>query len=196
MIKGLHPVRDGLTAVFFDFDGTIADTMPAYTAVAVQLLRASYAAPAGWARRTYLETSGVPFRQQLFELYPKQGTLNSKVADRFESRKRQILRRTKLIPPVMTTLRELCALDIRVGVCSSTRTTALHQVLTRHGWGHLPHSGIELGTKDRQISKWMTQWRLDAAAVLFVGDSLRDAAFADRAGVRFLQFVHAGRRPR
>jgi phosphatidylglycerophosphate synthase len=57
-----HPFADA-SAVVFDFDGTIADTMPFLTRLAVELLTEHYPVEAADARKRYLETVGVDFRR-------------------------------------------------------------------------------------------------------------------------------------
>jgi 1L-myo-inositol 1-phosphate cytidylyltransferase / CDP-L-myo-inositol myo-inositolphosphotransferase len=57
-------------ALIFDFDGTIADTMPFLTKLAVDLLTQHYPVEPAAARKRYLDTVGVGFASQLEELFP------------------------------------------------------------------------------------------------------------------------------
>ena len=54
----------------FDLDGTLIDTMGDYADKAAALIRDHYGTPKDEARRRYFETSGVPFEQQLEQIFP------------------------------------------------------------------------------------------------------------------------------
>ena len=70
----------------FDFDGTLVDTMGGFADIAAEILDEHYGIPYAEGRGRYLETSGIPFFQQL-EIIRPGGPMNKTCAEQFESRK-------------------------------------------------------------------------------------------------------------
>ncbi|MCK5259388.1 MAG: CDP-alcohol phosphatidyltransferase family protein, partial [Thermoplasmatales archaeon] len=73
-------------AIIFDFDGTVADTMPFLTELAVKLITENYDISKEEAKRRYLETTGVDFASQLESIFSNHPN-NQRVASDFEKRK-------------------------------------------------------------------------------------------------------------
>ena len=69
--------------VIFDLDGTLIESMEEYAELAADLIRQHYGWPAEKAKKEYLRTSGLPFRDQLEILFPG-SPLNPKIAEKFE----------------------------------------------------------------------------------------------------------------
>jgi HAD superfamily hydrolase (TIGR01549 family) len=72
--------------VVLDFDGTVVDTMGGFAEVASRVLNRFFGTPLEEGRRQYLETSGLPFRQQLEILHPGD-EMNDAAAQQFEQEK-------------------------------------------------------------------------------------------------------------
>jgi choline kinase/phosphoglycolate phosphatase-like HAD superfamily hydrolase/phosphatidylglycerophosphate synthase len=177
----------GAEAVVFDLDGTVADTMPFLTDLAVELLDRYGLAP-GEARRRYLDTVGVDFASQLEELFPGHPG-NDGVAAEFETRKRAGLLRCPVFVDVGETLAHLRRAGVRRFLCSSTTRDLVAAYLDEHGLGPAfdDYVGFEPGcSKDRQVEMLVERHGLSRERVLFVGDAPRDAELLRRTGVRFV----------
>ena len=175
-------------AVIFDFDGTIADTMPYLTDLAVGLLTWNYAVSVQDARRRYLRTTGTTFAAQLEELFPGDPK-NAHVADRFDREKRPgFLARPVFsdVPPVLRFLQDRAAPTF---ICSSTHVELVEAYGEHHGLEDETTAtlGYEDGlTKDRQLARILREQQIEADEAVFVGDSLRDGRYARRLGIRFV----------
>ncbi len=77
---------NGIKVVIFDFDGTIADTMPFLTELAVKLITENYNVSKEEAERKYLETTGMDFASQLETIFLNHSN-NQEVASIFEKKK-------------------------------------------------------------------------------------------------------------
>jgi len=175
-------------AIIFDLDGTVADTMPFLTDLAVELISERYSVPRDVARRRYLETTGMDFAAQLERIFPGDRK-NADIAELFESKKRRGFLDHPVFPDALAALRHFKSRDVRRFICSSTS----HEILTdyvsakeiEHLFdGCLGHSaGLDKG---QQVARILEEHDLEPREVLFVGDSLLDWAFVKDKGVRFL----------
>ena len=175
-------------AVVLDFDGTVADTMPELTAIAETLLTQHYGLGRREARNHYLMTSGLPFRSQLEELFPADSR-NDTVANEFEAAKRRGAAGWRPFSGARTTLTHLKRAGVQTFLCSSSARELVHTFVVANGLGDsftevLGYDGCR--TKDLQMLGIMHKHDLEARDVVFVGDSLHDRAFAQRAGVTFI----------
>lgn len=180
------PVTD-VDAVVFDLDGTVADTMPFLTDLAVGLL-GRYGLTANQARRGYLDTVGLDFAGQLEELNPGHPA-NSAVASEFETRKTEGFLRCPVFPDVNATLTFLDGAGIRRFLSSSTTWELVAAYLCGHGieTAFDDYTGFQPGCpKDRQVELLLSRHNLAPDRTLFVGDSPRDAQIVRRVGVRFV----------
>ena len=181
-------VGGNLQAVIFDFDGTIADTMPALTDLAVQLLSDNYDISTGEAHTRYRETTGMDFASQMEVIFPGHPR-NREVVETFEARKPQLVLDKPLFPEVVATLKLFTARGIRQFICSSTRAEIVTEYVARQEidglfdrcFGYEPSF-----EKGRQVASILRDWRLDPDRVLFVSDSVRDYEFVKNKGVRFV----------
>jgi 1L-myo-inositol 1-phosphate cytidylyltransferase / CDP-L-myo-inositol myo-inositolphosphotransferase len=177
----------GVAAVIFDLDGTVADTMPFLSDLAVDLL-GRYGLHSKEALRRYLDTVGLDFATQLEELFPGDPA-NRAVAAEFEARKRDGFLGCRVFPDVDDTLAFLAKTGVPCFVSSSTTCGLVAAFLNRHGIAPAfeDYVGFEPGLpKDRQVELLIARHGLSADRVLFVGDSPRDAQLVRRVGVRFV----------
>lgn len=183
-----RPPGLGAAAVVFDLDGTVADTMPLLTSVAIGVLGRHYGLDRDEARRRYLETVGLDFASQLEELFPGDPG-NAKAATEFEARKRERAPACPLLPDVLPTLELLERRGVKRFLCSSTSPELVAAYLEHHGLhgrfddclGYRPEFG-----KDRQVAVLLDRHQLEPAQVLFVGDAPRDRELVEGTGVRFV----------
>ena len=77
-------------AVVLDLDGTLVDTMQTFADVASDVMASAFGISRAWGRARYLQTSGIPFFQQLEIIMPG-NSANQRVAQRFERFKEVVL---------------------------------------------------------------------------------------------------------
>jgi len=195
--------------VIFDFDGTVADTMPSLAALAMATLasvrlsavRDSVTHDVGLQALSdwYWETSGLPFSEQL-ETVPLHlaTSMKDRLAFVFEAIKARLMSEGKFdCTPGFRAFFTEVTYHARTAVVSSSSKTYLQTFIDRH-W---PMSvsvfdwvgGIESGAKADQIAKAVARFCHAPEDALFIGDSLNDYRMAVRLGVRFRGYAPADR---
>lgn len=173
----------------FDFDGTLVDSMGAFADLAAQLISQNYGTDPATAREDYLRTSGLPFFFQLEVLFPKH-PLNSEVAQRFELGKQEGYWEAPFFNEVPAVLRALQESGIRTAVSSNNGQEIVDRYLAKRGvadcfdlvLGFRPGFG-----KGREhFEAVIRHFGVETSEVLFVGDSLHDAAKAKEFGLDFV----------
>lgn len=177
-----------ISAVIFDFDGTIADTMPFLTDLAIELIGKNYHIPEDEAKKRYLETTGIDFAGQLEIMFPGHPN-NHDVAQEFESRKLENIFAHPIFPEVLPALNHLRKMHIKTFICSSTKQEIISQYSRLNEIDDLLDGlfGFQPDfRKSNQIDFVLNQYQFDPDEVLFVGDSLRDADFATDKKIGFI----------
>ncbi len=175
-------------AIIFDLDGTVADTMPFLTDLAVELISEHYPVPRDVARQRYRETTGMDFAAQLERIFPDHPK-NPDIARVFESRKRQGFLDHPVFPDALAALLHFKSRDVHRFVCSSTKQEILTEYVSANKIDHLfdgcfgQRAGLDKG---QQVELILEEHHLEPGDVLFVGDSLLDWDFVKDKGVRFL----------
>ncbi len=175
-------------AIIFDLDGTLADTMPFLTDLAVELISEHYAVPRDVARQRYRETTGMDFAAQLERIFPDHPK-NPDIARAFESRKYRGVLDHPVFPDALAALLHFKSRDVRRFVCSSTKQEILTEYVSANKIDHLldgcfgQRAGLDKG---QQVELILEEHHLEPGEVLFVGDSLLDWDFIKDKGVRFL----------
>src|SRR5690349_4513168 len=88
-MSGTSSSRPRIRAVMFDLDGTLVDTMGALADLAAEVMSSRHGYDRARARERYLETSGIPFHQQLEVILPGD-VRNAAASAEFEQRKRAV----------------------------------------------------------------------------------------------------------
>ena len=175
-------------AVIFDFDGTIADTMPFLTDLAVKLIGENYGMSKEEARSKYRETTGMDFASQMEWIFPNHPK-NRKVTAAFEASKLESILDQPLFPEVIPTLKFFKNGSIKRFICSSTKPEIISEYVKKYKIDNLIDGcqGHRRGFgKDKQIEHILKQHNLEPGKAIFVGDSLRDSDFAKDRKVRFI----------
>ena len=187
--NGRNPLMGiNLKAVIFDFDGTIADTMPFLSDLAVSLLTKNYEISGEEARRRYLETTGLDFGSQMEQIFPQHPS-NRIVVATMEASKRKGILEHPLFDEVAPALMLFKDRNVKRFICSSTQEAIVRQYTRKMGIDDLLDGcfGYRPGfTKGQQIEFILRHYGLRPDEVIFVGDSLMDYEFVRDKGVRFI----------
>jgi len=173
--------------VAFDLDGTLLDSMNELEALAVSHIFENYPLSVESARSLYRSTVGMPFRRQLESSALANHAANPEVARRFERDKERIYAGFPLFPEVQGVLASLEHQSIDTAIVSSTRKRLVREIAERF---QLPcqtygYDGRRQWDKIQQLENL----KLMYDDVIFVGDSMRDALYAEAAGARFIGII-------
>ncbi len=164
-------------AYLFDFDGTLVDTMEGFADIAGKVI-SDYHPEVDFetARRRYLETSGVPFFQQLEIMFPGDPS-NAEKAGLFEERKKTGFFSQNFSEDVKFTINGLRRRGFLAGVSSNNFQELIDRFVEREDL----HFDVVLGfregfEKGRDHFEFvMKEFSLNREELTFVGDSLKDA---------------------
>lgn len=173
--------------IAFDFDGTVADSMPGLCALACEVTARYYPHAPPLTPLWYYATSGVPFSQQLSLIF---GRVIPECAEEFAQRKVAVTEAARPLPKTTWGLQILQDLGIPCALVSSTTPELLHAWLEAHELR--PFFQQVLGYDRPYMTKTQQLRVLRAAGFplsLFVGDSERDGTFALAAQVPFLRYT-------
>ena len=106
-------------AIIFDFDGTLADSMPFLTNIGIQILMKYYDVEYDEASDRYKSTTGLSYEHQINLNFPG-CEQNEQAIEEFEKLKIERIFEQRLFPDVAETLINLNEMGISVFVSSST----------------------------------------------------------------------------
>ena len=173
--------------VVFDFDGTIVDSMDSFADIAAEVMPSQYGIDKETARRMYLETSGIPFFEQLEQLFPNHRS-NEAVAKNFEDKKKLDYITKKPFEDAKAAIDSLNNLGLKT-VVSSNNFQDLVDLLA----GSLDIDfDMVLGFKpgfakgNEHFKHIKNAFGVKRDEMLFVGDSIKDGERAEGFGIDFV----------
>lgn len=172
----------------FDFDGTLVDSMDGFAEIAGDLIEKHYGLSREKAMEAYLNTSGLPFIQQLESLFPGHPA-NEKVAAAFEEEKKRHYFSRPFFQEVHKAIARLREQGLRVVVSSNNGQEVIEEYL---GQKVAPKFDLVLGYQEGfakgrdHFEKVLDHFDLEVKDAVFVGDSLQDARKALDYGVDFV----------
>jgi phosphoglycolate phosphatase len=176
-----------LAAVMFDLDGTLIDTMGALADLAAQKIAQRYPMPATEARRRYLQTSGIPFRQQLDVIFPDDPR-NDETSAVFERDKRAICDAAELPPETIAALAALRSRGLKLVVSSNSAQHYVDEFAERAAFRFDLALGFGAGLAkgEPHVGRVCELFGVRREQILFVGDSLKDGELAQRSRLPFV----------
>lgn len=175
--------------VMFDLDGTLIDTMNGFADVAAAVMVELHGLDAADARRRYLATSGIPFRQQLEIICPSH-VANAAAATIFEQRKRSHADRASLDGLTVQALARLRSFNIKVVISSNSEQHFVDEFVARQDLHFDLALGFDASTgfaKGRPHVEYTCKTLgVTRAQIVFCGDSLTDGELARDSGVAFV----------
>jgi phosphoglycolate phosphatase-like HAD superfamily hydrolase len=168
--------------VVFDLDGVIAATAWHLEHATVAIIQYEYGLTETTARACYRSTFGMPFREQLEELFPGDSR-NEAAVEKFTGALTATYAVASAHDDVARALGYLDVHGVPYAICSSSpvglAVGLVYRILPRFPGKIL---GIEYGGKDVQLERLALEHR----DLTFIGCAPHDADYAVRAGVRFL----------
>jgi phosphoglycolate phosphatase-like HAD superfamily hydrolase len=164
-------------AVIFDFDGTLADSMPFLQSIGVEVMMKHFGVSKDDAIKRYVTTTGLPYEHQIELNFPSD-TRNEAAVEEFEKMKIDRIFEQELSADAEVTVRELGKRGFNVFVSSSTFQPTIEEYFKRKGIlelfeaivGYRP--GFEKGAD--HFNYINSKYNIDFDDMLFVGDSLKD----------------------
>ena len=179
--------KTGTKVVVFDFDGTIVNSMEAFADIASRVMPRHLPIDAKAARRLYLETSGVPFFEQLEILFPGD-TANAAAAREFEAEKLEGYFDEPLFDDAAETISALQGRGLVCAVSSNNFQELVDRFVEQAGIAFDMVCGFRDGfAKGRDHFAHIERiFGVKPGQITFVGDSLKDGERANGHGVAFI----------
>ena len=179
-----------MRAFLFDFDGTLVDTMQGFADIAGFIINKHHPEMSfEEARKGYINTSGVPFCQQIEILFPNH-PLNKETVEYFEKTKIEGFFSQKFHDDVRYAITELRKRGNLAGVSSGNFPHLINQFVEKEGlqfdivMGFEAEKGFEKGKP--HFDYFLEKFSLNKDNLTFVGDSLKDCDKAYDYGIDFV----------
>ncbi len=181
-------IHNNIKAVIFDFDGTIADTMPFLTDLAVQLIIKNYNLTEKDAKKRYLDTTGIDFAAQLELIFPNHPN-NQQTAEAFEKKKLEDIFAYPIFSEAIPTIKYFKNKRIKTFICSSTKQEIITKYSKLNKIDGLVDGLFGYKTNFRktdQIDFVLRHYKIKPDEALFIGDSLKDYNFSNDKKIEFI----------
>ena len=164
-------------AVIFDFDGTLADSMPFLESIGVLVMMGFHGVSKEEAASRYKMTTGLPYEHQIKLNFPEHEQNNAAIEE-FERMKIERIYDQELFPDTQEVLSEVRLRGFSVFVSSSTFEPTITEYFNRLGLldffdgilGYRP--GFEKGADHfRYVAQ---EYGIPLEDIVFVGDSIKD----------------------
>jgi phosphoglycolate phosphatase-like HAD superfamily hydrolase len=170
------------SSVIFDFDGTLADSMPFLEHIGVEVMVKYYAVSKTDARKRYKYTTGLPYEHQIEINFPDNPS-NKKAVEEFERLKIERIFDQQMFSDSVPTVIKLHDSGFNLFVSSSTIQPTIVEYFERRDlrnyfkdiMGYRP--GFEKGADHFNHVK--NVHNLDLDQTVFIGDSLKDLERSD-----------------
>lgn len=164
-------------AIIFDFDGTIADSMPFLESIGVEMMMKYFSVSKEDATNRYRSTTGLPYEQQVKLNFPDHPKCEEAIEE-FEQLKIDRIFDQQLFDDTEQTVRKLNEMGFDLFVSSSTFQPTIEEYFRRLGLldqfrgilGYRP--GFEKGAD--HFKHIHSEYNIEFDEMLFVGDSLKD----------------------
>jgi len=169
-------------AVIFDFDGTLADSMPFLEKIGVKVMQEYYDVSEAEATKRYRSTTGLPYEQQIEMNFPD-APQNAKALEDFETQKIERIFGQDLFEDAPATIENLYERDFALFVSSSTFESTITKYFERKSMLHYfvdimgYRQGFEKGAD--HFMHVQSEYAIPLYQVVFIGDSLKDYERAD-----------------
>lgn len=165
------------SAIIFDFDGTLADSMPFLQKIGVHIMMKHFGVSKEDATKMYVSTTGLPYEHQIKMNFPDDSRNASAIVE-FEQLKIERIYEQELFPDAEITVRKLSDMGYDVFVSSSTFQPTIEEYFKRKGIlnlfkaivGYRP--GFEKGADHFKYIN--SKFNVHFDRMIFIGDSLKD----------------------
>ncbi len=169
--------RISCKAIIFDFDGTLADSMPFLESIGVEMMMKYFGVSKEDATNRYRSTTGLPYEQQVKMNFPNHPKCDEAIEE-FEHLKIERIFDQQLFNNTEKTMMKLNEMGFELFVSSSTFQPTIEEYFKRLGMleqfrgilGYRP--GFEKGAD--HFNHIHSEYNIDFIDMLFVGDSLKD----------------------
>jgi len=170
-----------------DLDGTLIDTMPVLADLATEVMAGVYDLPKTFGRELYLATCGLPFIQQLGEIFPGDAR-NPTASDLFEAAKPARCNAARMPADTRIALAELQRRGVRIAVSSNNGRTNVETFAASSGFPFdlVMGYGDGLAKGRPHVELVERTFGVGRAEMLFIGDSLHDGEIAAAEGLSFV----------
>jgi phosphoglycolate phosphatase-like HAD superfamily hydrolase len=163
--------------VIFDFDGTLADSMPFLQRIGVDVMMKYFEISKEEAIKRYVTTTGLPYEHQIKMNFPDDPR-NEKAIDEFEQLKIERIFEQDLFPDAINVVKGLKEIGLDIFVSSSTFQPTIEEYFERREikglfksiLGYRP--GFEKGV--HHFNYIHEVFNVSFYDMVFVGDSLKD----------------------
>jgi beta-phosphoglucomutase-like phosphatase (HAD superfamily) len=182
-------LREPMKVAMFDLDGTLIDTMNGFADVAAAVMGELHDLDPVVGRRRYLETSGIPFRQQLDLILPDHAE-NDRASAIFEERKRAHADSANLDDATQGALEELRRTGMKIVVSSNSAQHFVDDFAARQPFRFDLVLGFDAATgfaKGRpHVDRTVRELGVTTSEIVFCGDSIKDGELAHACGLAFV----------